>query len=156
MRLLIRASSILYDDIDEMVELFVDMILAGTLGDFDQGQLNRPEMEEYLLNLIDEDVPDTVLIVAYLDNKLVGLLGAIVRRQMFSHSLRSAYEMPWYVKPCKNRKKVWFELLNAYESWAKKEDCDILTIGNYNKRLLPIYEKKGYSLYSETLRKRLK
>ncbi len=154
MKLQIRASNPDLDSLDELANLFVMMVEEGTMKDF-VGNLDRGQILEYLGSFFYGQRETGCLFVAYEDDTLVGMLTAFHSSYMFMTDVQIAYELPWYVRPCGDRRAAWFGLLEEYEKWAKEMGCDLLTIGNYNQRLLPVYERRGYSLYSETLRKRI-
>ena len=155
MKLLIRTCNPNKDNIQELADLFVMMVGEGTQKDW-VDDVDRTRVLEYLYPYLQGTRQNSIMLVAYEDTELVGVLAAFHMQVIFSVDKRSCHELPWYVKPCKNRTAAWFGLLKAYEAWAIKEEVDLLTIGTYNERLLPIYENRGYNLYATTLRKRMK
>lgn len=67
--------------------------------------------------------PDSILLVAEEDGKIVGMAGAITFPLYFNASHRSAQELFWYVKPGL-RNGTGRHLIEALESEAKERGCE--------------------------------
>lgn len=109
--------------------------------------------KEYFATVL--HLPNFQMFVAYEDDILVGFIVCIVQELPFYRGLLVSTEIPWYVDKCKNRRKIWFLLLEEHEKWSKEMGCDYITIGNYDDRLTSVYQENDYEIQSETLRKKL-
>lgn len=76
----------------------------------------------------------------------VGFLAGLATPSLFG-DIRQATEMAWWVEPSERGKEAGGELLKAFEFWAKKVGCKLVTMISLNDKVGKYYEKNGYKLY---------
>lgn len=91
-------------------------------------------------------------IVLLYDN--IGILAGMVQPFFFGNVL-VASEVLWWVEPDERGKKAGEELLNAFEFWAQKVGCKLITMVCLNDSVGKYYEKRGYRLYENAYMKEL-
>lgn len=116
-------------------------------------EADEAEIELFIQRMM--QMEHTNLFTAYEGDELVGFMLAHKTDFELFKNYPVAKEMLWYVKPCNNRVKHWFALLDELTEWAKEgKVCDAVYVGCYTERLAPIYEKMGlkpfnWSYYKE-------
>lgn len=97
------------------------------------------ELTALLLKLIRDD--DKVLILHGDD----GLIAGISIPWTFGPR-KLAMELGWWVVPDKRKSNIGKELLDAFEYWAKKINCSLISMVSIDDTLGKYYEKRGYVL----------
>ncbi len=103
-------------------------------------------VEPLFLETIIRDIlmsPDE-LKVALLHGEMGMLLGEVSQFPYGPHLV--AVERAWWVKPENRMTKVGLELLEAFEFWANKVGCKIITMSCLDEGVGKLYEKQGYKL----------
>ena len=75
----------------------------------------------------------------------IGMIVGLVSPFMFGNN-RVATELAWWIEPNERGKKAGKELLDAFEFWAKKVGCSIVTMMSLDDKIGKYYEKRGYKL----------
>lgn len=91
------------------------------------------------------------LLILYDD---IGMLAGIVTEFPFGKN-RVATDVAWWVEPDERGKKAGKELLEAFEFWAKKVGCSMVTMVCLDDQLGKYYEKKGYRLFERAYMKEI-
>ncbi|MFA7243851.1 MAG: GNAT family N-acetyltransferase [Patescibacteria group bacterium] len=111
------------------------------------------------LNMI-EDEQNALVVVAEVDNKIVGFLYATIEREDDNEVARgynriSVDEVS--VLPNHARRGVGSQLLQEVEKWAKIKKISDLTVlvYDFNKNAINFYSKNGYVPYSIKMNKKL-
>lgn len=96
------------------------------------------------------DRPDKVAIL-YDD---VAMLLGVATPFLFGTKL-CAVEIAWWVDPEYRKSNIGRELLEAFEYWAKKVGCELVTMISLDERVGKFYEKNGYVLTEHTYMKEI-
>lgn len=107
-------------------------------------------IETLIQNFVNGD-KENVLVILYED---IGMLAAIRIPFMFG-SIYQASEIAWWVEPDKRGNKAGKALMEAFEFWAKKVGCSLITMGCLTEEVGKIYAKNGYKLYVNTYAKEI-
>ena len=102
--------------------------------------------ETYIKSLVTEFITgdtDNKVCLIY-DN--IGMLGGVKTPFMFG-PVQVATEIAWWVDPEHRKNGVGEALIEAFEYWAKKVGCDLITMVCLEKDLGKYYESRGYKLY---------
>lgn len=103
-------------------------------------------------------VPSVVLGV-YRDGTLVGGMGAISSKDMFTGD-QVATELFWYIGAAHRTGTGALRVLRAYEDWGMRQQVDELRISHFkmknDEQLQRLYEHRGYVLLEQGYQKRLK
>ena len=83
-----------------------------------------------------------------------GMIAGIVSQFLFG-TFNSATELAWWVDPEHRKTSVGSELLEAFEFWATKVGCKLITMVSIDEQVGKYYEKKGYTLQERTYTKDL-
>lgn len=68
---------------------------------------------------------------------------------------KTAIEMLWWVEPEERNRKLGKELVLAFENWAKKQGCELITLACLDDRVARMYKKAGFKLYERTYYKEI-
>jgi GNAT superfamily N-acetyltransferase len=93
-----------------------------------------------------------ILLVAELDDEVVGMVGLFVAPFMFNNDRIGAYEVVWWVNPDAQGAGVGMELLAAIEPACRAKGVNaiqMVMMANSPPKAQAIYEKFGYN-HSET------
>ena len=125
-------------------------------GDIPNGpKPDRDKIKETLKHLISSDVKVSIVILYEVDEAIVGFIVGIVNPNVFS-GITQVAELGYYVLPEYSSYKVYVELLDTYESWAKEiVSADLISVATYNPRFGKVYERKGYRLTETSYMKEL-
>jgi GNAT superfamily N-acetyltransferase len=130
-----------------------DLILELALKFVNESPYKEYANEEYIRGLIKDFLASdqSVKIVLLHENSM---LAGMVSPFLFGPHLM-ATEVAWWVDLDSRKKKIGEELLEAFEFWAKKVGCDLITMVSIDDTLGKYYEKKGYSLHERAYMKEL-
>lgn len=95
---------------------------------------------------------DSVMLVAEVDGKVVGMVGLVVAPFMFNHSINAAYEVVWWVDPEAQGTGVGKQLLAAIDNACIARGASIVvmvTLASSPPQAGALYERAGY-VHSET------
>lgn len=67
----------------------------------------------------------------------------------------TAVEIGWWLDPDKRGTGAGKELMDAFEDWAVKENCKLITMISIDDSVGKYYEKRGYKLYERTYMKEI-
>ena len=84
----------------------------------------------------------------------VGFITGVAAPFMFGTDLL-ATELAWWVEPEYRSKKVGLELLEAFEFWARKIGCKLISMACLDEKVAALYESKGYTLYERAYLKEI-
>lgn len=136
----------------EMVEKFYQMAMTDMLGPYDK-------LAAANLIAATSVSSDACTIVAEVDGRIIGTMGALSYNHPFKPSVRIAQELFWWVEPEYRRSGVGKAMLEAGEAWAKEIGCSgmlMITIhGIDHERNGAFYERSGYRPLEHSHLKRL-
>jgi RimJ/RimL family protein N-acetyltransferase len=136
------------EDMPEIIEMSRQFYLDS---DYPANIFDPERVEETLLSL---DGTPHVIILALDGDRPCGMLIGVLAQLSFSR-LTVATELAWYLEPEFRRTRKAFDLLNAYEHWAKNvvnADCiQMVALSALNpEKLQKLYERRGYQKMEET------
>lgn len=111
-----------------------------------------PHSPEAIRFLTETLVKDGVVLVAQLEDEVVGVAGLILTPFMFNHSIIGAYEVVFYIEPEAQGLGVGGELLSAIEPACREAGASLVQmihLHNSPPQAAKMYEKLGYR-YSES------
>lgn len=115
-----------------------------------QDLISEEVTEALIRTLITSDNNSTIVMLW----KDVGVIaGAKVPFIYGPHTV--ATELFWWVQPDHRQLGVGEQLLNAFEFWAQKVGCDLITMVGLDNKLDKYYRKKGYKLYERAYMKKI-
>lgn len=135
------------DDMDELMGMALKFAKASNYADYVEEDKIRAFIEQLVLS----DVPEVLMLL----HEGQGMLAAMAQPFIFGKPML-ATEICWWVEPDARTKGVGKELMEAYEFWAKKLGCTMLTMSCLDDLLGKYYEKNGYSLYERVYFKEIK
>lgn len=101
------------------------------------------------------DSPSIISIVAELNGRLVGCIGAAVLPDLHNQFRLTATEMGWYMKP-EYRKAGGAQLFEALEKTLKGKDIDLVVgVPETKSKLSIFFERKGYKKLETKYKKRM-
>ena len=91
---------------------------------------------------------DSTVILSLSDGRPVGMIAGTVQPFLFNND-RVATEIVWWMDEDFRKGRKSFQLLNAFEYWAKNvAKCDTILMSTLNSlqsdRIGKLYEKRGY------------
>lgn len=92
--------------------------------------------------------------VVLLDESGHGMIGALIMPFAFGLGLQ-AMEVCWWVDLEYRNSNIGRELVEAYENWAKLNECDFITMFALDDQIEKFYMKNGYILRERTYMKEL-
>lgn len=97
------------------------------------------------------DNPSALMLVVQKEDRVVGVLGALLAPSFFSTET-SAVELLWYMQPDARDGRAALRLINHYETWAKNKGVRIVAMNDTHNLadLQKLYERKGYQLKEKT------
>lgn len=112
---------------------------------------SEERVEETLLFL---DGQPHVIILALDGDRPCGMLIGVLTQLSFSQ-LKIAVELAWYLEPDFRGTRKAFDLINAYEHWAKNvvqaDAVQMVSLTSLNPdKLQKLYERRGYQKMEET------
>lgn len=108
--------------------------------------------EKVLIDLVLDIITSPGSIVILNDRK--GFLAGKIVPFMFSAE-PMATELGWWVDPKYRKSEVGKELLEAFEYWAKKKKCKLITMVSLDDGLGKFYERRGYTLHERAYLKEI-
>lgn len=98
-------------------------------------------------NIIGGRKEDGIILLYLKNGEIKGVLAALAHTMMFSNT-RVASELCWWVdEDARGRDSL--ELIEAYEFWAHRVGCDLVTMANLTgetgERLDKYYKRRGYT-----------
>lgn len=107
------------DRFDEFFQLIEKMVGEA---DFRQAKPNKEQIR--LMTLI----PNGVVFLAQLDNKLIGFIAGMTQRYFFSDRQKST-DMGFFVLPEYRGSRAALRLIHAFEEWSIEKGVDDICIG---------------------------
>jgi len=91
------------------------------------------------------EIDKKVLILLLYEGQIVGFLWAVISPSHLSSLMKIATELFWYVD-YDHRGRYSLKLLEAFELWAKMQDCTHANVSNVFslEKVERLYTKKGY------------
>lgn len=110
------------------------------------------------INMVEDS--DSLVIVAEIENKIVGFLYAVIEKDEgddWSNSYRRISIEEISVFPAFTKQGIGTLLMKNVENWAKDKKINDLTalVYDFNKKALAFYDKNNYKPYSIKLNKKL-
>jgi GNAT superfamily N-acetyltransferase len=102
-----------------------------------------PEKVKGMINIFLTADQTDKLILLYGD---VGMLVAATTPFIFGGQ-KMATEIAWWVEPSERKNGVGDQLLQAFEHWAKKIGCKMVTMTSLDDNVGKFYETRDYVLY---------
>jgi len=117
-------------------------------------EYNKHFSMEKLTAVIEELILDggSTKIIILCEDK--GMIVGIVNPFLYGTKL-VATELGWWVEPEERKNGVGESLLKAFEFWAHKVGCSMITMISLDDELGQYYEKKGYKLYERAYMKEI-
>lgn len=112
--------------------------------------ITEERVEALIKTLVTSDNNSTIVLLW----KDVGVLAGAKAPFLYGPHL-TATELFWWVEPDYRKLGVGEQLLNAFEFWAEKVGCDLITMVGLDNKLDKYYNKKGYKLYERAYMKKL-
>lgn len=106
--------------------------------------LYNPEKVRYVLETLIESPAGVVIMM---DD--YGMLAGAASPFMFG-LFDVASELGWWINPDKRKSGAGSVLLNAFEEWARRMNCKMITMISLDDEVSKYYEKMGYSLHERT------
>lgn len=134
------------EDIDIIVSMAMKFISESNYKNYGN-EIALRALVERVLNAPDEDS----IVLLYEDK---GMIAGITSQFLFG-TFKSATELAWWIDPEHRKSRLGSELLEAFEYWAKKVGCKLITMISIDDNVGKYYEKKGYVLQERTYTKEL-
>jgi GNAT superfamily N-acetyltransferase len=112
--------------------------------------VTEEHVTELMKTLVTGD-QDQTMVILY---GTVGMIGGAKAPFLFG-PYSMATELFWYVEPHRRKSNIGRELISAFEFWARKTGCMLLTMISLDDELGKYYEKYGYMLYERAYMKEL-
>lgn len=87
--------------------------------------------------------------VILIDSEKRGFIAGLITPFIFSTN-RVATEFGWWVEPEYRKTGLGKALIEAFQSWAKDNDCSMVTLTSLNEDVGKLFERAGYSLYERS------
>lgn len=141
---MIRKATI--EDVDALVEMGIKFAEASPYKDY--------YTKDKIRTIAEFSVRDTLGFVAFIDVDSKGMLVGYCSEFLLG-KIKTATELGWWVNPEDRKTSIGKELLQAFEEWAKEQDCKLITMISLDDALGSFYEKCGYKLTERTYMKEL-
>lgn len=99
-----------------------------------------------VMNFLEADNSEKIIIVDVEENVLRGFIAAAVTPFVFG-TIKAATEVAWWVDSDFRKAGVGDALIEAFEFWADKVNCEVKTLAFMDKDLSKYMQKKGYVPY---------
>jgi GNAT superfamily N-acetyltransferase len=136
----------------EMVEKFYQMAMAGMLGEYDK-------LSAANLIAATSVSSDACTIIAEVDGRIIGTMGALSYNHPFKPSVTIAQELFWWVEPEYRLSGVGKAMIDVGEAWAKEIGCAGMVMvtmhGIDHERNGAFYERSGYNPLEHSYLKRI-
>jgi len=133
-----------YEDLDQVKDLAMKFIKETRFKDY----FDEDKISELLQSLILS--PDAIVLIGdgafFAGRKVPSPYG------LFDIAL----ELAWWVAPDKRKNGVGRQLLEAFEYWASRTNCRMVSVSCMDKDIGKIYKKFGYKLQEYTYLKEVK
>jgi GNAT superfamily N-acetyltransferase len=99
-----------------------------------------------------------IMLVAEIEEEVVGMVGLVITPFPFEPELLGAYEVIWWVEPSAQSKGVGQALLAAIDDTAKEQNCNyihMVCMANSPPAAAGLYFKYGYDHTEMSFTKRL-
>ncbi len=110
-------------------------------------RFSRTKLHSLCFFLCNKLVPNFTCYVYEKDNKVVGFIVGQIQELLWSED-KIANEVVFYVSPEHRGSRAAFELISAYEDWAKKQGVKEIYLGSSTKvktqQVERLYNKLGY------------
>jgi GNAT superfamily N-acetyltransferase len=103
------------------------------------------KIEELVLHFLTAPKEDKIILLYEDYGFIAGMVGPFPYGRQ-----KVATEMAWWVEPTKRGKKAGSALLEAFEFWGKKLNCDFVSMSCLDDKVAKFYEKSNYKLYERT------
>jgi N-acetylglutamate synthase-like GNAT family acetyltransferase len=113
---------------------------------------SKDKIERIVKSFIEADKTNSIIFL-YEDK---GMLVATSTPFIFGEDIKLATEIAWWVEPDARMSGIGKILLNAFEYWAEKIGCRMLSMSCLDDSVAKFYEKNGYKLYERTYFKEIK
>lgn len=144
MKLLIRPYK--PEDRDDIVINVYHCILESPYGHVERSEFNEEDIDKVIAS------PNYEIYVAEKEGAIVGSVFLIETPLLFSKTIKNAKECFWYVRDVEGRAKIWLQMLDFIESWAKFKGCRFLTVESFG-RVDNVYLKHGFEKIATSYRR---
>jgi GNAT superfamily N-acetyltransferase len=97
---------------------------------------------------------DHALLVADRSGQIIGTIGIIIFRNLYSGIVEST-ELFWWVEPEHRRTKAGMLLLKKAEMWSRDRGAQYLTMIAPNERIERLYTRRGFTKIETNYRRKL-
>lgn len=140
---IVRADHLI-DDMGKMTEA-----VKQAVDESPYAQLNFPtdSLEELIKTFMLGPFDEKLLLLAYEDEKIVGMLAGAIAPHIIAQHKTQAIEMLWWVHARHRQSKIGLKLLQAFEEWGDIHNVNFFVMAHYSKtpELSTIYKRKGYT-----------
>lgn len=126
------------EDLDLVVEMSMKFANSSKYKEF----VDKDTVIELAKDLLNPDAANKIVIL----HGTEGMIAGIAMPFVFGKIL-VATELGWWVDPEHRNKKIGAELKEAFEFWANKLGCKLVTLISLDENLSAYYTKSGYPLY---------
>jgi GNAT superfamily N-acetyltransferase len=120
-------------------------------------EVDEAKAANMIVDFIERPI-DRVLLVAMDGKQPVGMLAGVISEFILSRE-RIASELIWWMEPDYRKSRIAFEMIEAYEFWAAKLGCSIITLSTVETeqtdRIQKYYSRKGYHLVERSFIKEI-
>ena len=125
------------DDLELLVEMGRKFISSTGYAAY----ADETRMKELAEDFLTAD-PSQKIVLLYEDK---GMLGGVVTPFLFG-TVKIATEVVWWVDPDHRKSEIGMKLLEAFEFWAKKVGCGLISMVGLDDNLDKFYVRNGYRL----------
>lgn len=138
-------------DLEDLLEVKRMCLLFKEHSPYKTFLVEEDKLEETLKGLLIEGNQSSIILLAVVNNKPVGMLICLSREFLFSRE-KHATELAWWVDP-EHRDGPGRALQEAFVYWAKKVDCKYLHMTLLQDKEAPkmkkLYKRLGYRLMEQ-------
>lgn len=134
------------DDLDLVVNMFCRF---GENSPY-KNYVGKEQITNVMKNILEADNNEKIILL----HGEVGMIIGIATPFLYGPHI-VATELAWWVNPEARNSSVGKELLNAFEFWAKRVGCTLITMISLDDQLGNYYEKRGYSLFERAYMKEI-
>lgn len=134
------------EDIDLLIEMGIKFAEASPYKTY--------YTKDKLRTIADFSSREMIGFIAFIDEDKRGMLVGYGSEFLLG-KVKVATEIAWWVNPEDRKTSVGKELLQAFEQWAKEQDCKLITMISIDDTLGSYYEKCGYKLTERTYMKEI-
>jgi GNAT superfamily N-acetyltransferase len=134
------------EDLDLVVSMSMKFATASAYKEY----ISEDKIRSLAEGFLKASKEQVIVLISEEDGMLIGIASPFLYGDVMS-----ATEVVWWISPDNRGKKAGTELLEAFEFWAKKIGCKLMTVCCLDDRVGKYYETKGFSLYERAYLKEI-